>query len=268
MLAQQAGFANIGAVIGIVGEATAAFGVPLFGRNIVVLSRYTLIKALGAAPDGHKLRIFQRRLTLGCAFHESVIGFLCISVSLEHAAGKVRHGAVAAALGDCRRAIDVHIPESIFIRFGVVHLKALIERDLAGMELDIGIFCAKEESCRIQRFGIEVRKDAVHTLFQGAVFSGISHLIDQEQHMELGARSLAALFLHAVAAEMNGKGDIRKRPAYILRCDPFIRAFRMIVVAVHAQAGRGQEVGVRAVAFLIGNAHIIPAHNLAEDNCI
>ena len=268
MLAQQTCLSDICAVIGIVGEASAALGIPLFGRNIVVLGRDTLIETLGAAPDGHKFRIFQRRFALGCPFHESVVGFIGIAVSLENPACEMRHGAVSAAFGDRAGAVDVHIPECIIVCFRIVHLKAFIECETAGMELDIGFFCAKEESCRIQRLGIEVREDAVHALFQGAVFCGIRHLIDQEQHMELGTRSFAALFLHAVAAEMNGKGDIRERPAYILRGDPFIRAFRVIVVAVHAQTGRGQEVGVRAVAFLIGNAHIIPAHNLAEDNCI
>ena len=86
--------------------------------------------------------------------------------------------------------------------------------------------------------------------------------------MELGARSLAALFFHAVAAKMNSEGDIRKRPAHILRGDPIFRVFGMIIVTIHAQAGRSEKIGVCAIAFLIGHAHIVAAHNLTQDDCI
>ena len=136
------------------------------------------------------------------------------------------------------------------------------------MELDIGFFCAEKEPSSIQRLGIKVREDTVHALLQGTVFSGIGHFFDQKQHMELGARSLAALFLHAVAAEMNSKGDIRERPAHIFRGDPIFRVFRMIIVTIHAQAGCGQEVGIGAVSFLIGHAYIVAAHDLTQDDYI
>ena len=106
------------------------------------------------------------------------------------------------------------------------------------MELDIGFFCTEEEPSSVQRLGIKVRKDTVHTLLQCAVFSGIVHFFDQEQYMELGARSLAALFLHAVAAEMNSKSDIRECPAHVFRGDPIFRVFRMIIVTIHTKAGR------------------------------
>ena len=57
-----------------------------------------------------------------------------------------------------------------------------------------------------------------------------------------GTRSLATLYFHAVAAEMNSEGNIRERSADILWGDPFLRIFGMIIVTVHTQTGRGQEV--------------------------
>ena len=265
---QQTCLSDIRAVIRIVGEASAALGVPLLGRYIVLLSGHTLVESLCAAPNRHKLRIFQRRFALGGALHESVVCFLGIAIALEHTAGEVRHGAVAAAFGNRAGAVDVHVPERILISFRVVHLQTLIECDFTGVELDIGFFCAEEESSGIQRLGIEVRENAVHALFQGTVVSGICHLFDQEQHMELRARSLAALFFHAVAAEMYSEGDVRERPAHIFRGDPIIRVVGVIVITVHAQTGRGQEIGVGAIAFLIGNAHIVTAHDLTQKGCI
>ena len=268
MLAQQTCFANVGAVIGIVGITTAVLGVPLFGWDVVVLRGHTLVEALGAAPDGHELGILQRRLTLRRTFHESVVGFLGIAVSLEHAAGEMRHGAVAASFGDRTCAVDVHVPESIHVRIRVVHLQTLVERDAACMELDFGFFCTEEKPSCIQRPGIEIRKDAVDTLLQIAVLDRVGHFFDQEQHMELGTRSLATLYFHAVSAEMNGKGNIRECSADILRGDPILRVFGMIIVTVHTQTGRGQKVRICAITFFVGNAYIVTSDNLTQDGCI
>lgn len=86
--------------------------------------------------------------------------------------------------------------------------------------------------------------------------------------MELGPGSLSSLFLHVVAAEVNGKRDVREVPADMLRGDPVCGIVGMIVVTVHAHTGGVHEVGIGTIAIPVGNAHIIMADGPAQERFI
>ena len=143
---------------------------------------------------------------------------------------------------------------------GIVHVKALVQRDRSGEECGPRVFCAIEEPRRIQSLGIEVRKHSVHASFQIAVCFMIGHFIDQEQHVKLRARRFSTLRNHIVPTEMNGEGHIGKLTADVFGRYPVVGIVRMIVVAVQAQACGRNEIVVGTITVLIRHAYIVTGY--------
>jgi len=238
VLAEQAGLADIRTVLRIIGKAAGTLSIPLLGRHIAFFPGNPLEEALGRAPDRLEFGVIQRRITPGCTIHECLVSLIGITKAFEHTTGKTGHRAVAAAFRDGFGVRIIQIPEVIAFRIRVVHFQAFVQCDRAGMQFNKGIRCAEEEMCCVFCPGIEIRERLVRQLGQTLVFLVVCDLVCQQNAVELGPRSLAALGFHMVTAVVDGQRHIRKSAAHILGSYPIRRIIGVIVVAVLAQAVR------------------------------
>ena len=87
------------------------------------------------------------------------MGLIAITVALENLARKHRHRLVAAAFLNHGAALGCAVRQiGKAVLFGVVALKALVQRDGAGKEIDLRVVRAEEEACPVQRLRVEVRE--------------------------------------------------------------------------------------------------------------
>ena len=126
------------------------------------------------------------------------------------------------------------------------------------------ICCAEEEPRGVQSFGIEVGEDGVDQLLHTAVRYGIRHALDGEQHMELRAGRLAVLLTHVVAAVVNGECDTGKSRTDIRRSDPIRGILGVVVVTVHRQTIRADEIFPAAVVIPVFGAYIVMRDSLCQ----
>ena len=112
--------------------------------------------------------------------------------------------------------------------------------------------------------GIKVRECLVCQLGQTLIFLMFCDLVCQQNAVELGPRSLAALGFHVVAAVVNSQRHVRKDTAHILGRYPIRRIIGVIVVAVLAQTIGGLEVGCVSVVVLELSHHVVPPCGIAK----
>ena len=219
----------------------------LLGRDVVRRFRDLLIEALCAAPDLVKLLIVQGRHTGRRPFHESLVRFNGISKSFQNPTGKARHGGVSASLRDnaVRPAFIAQPGDQC-----VDGCRAIVPHGCIG-------FRSIDEAGGVQRVVIEKGKHLLNLFLQRGVLIRVCDRLDLKVHMELRARSAGVFHLHVVAAERDGVGDIRQHLIQLFRCDPFVRILAVIIVAVHHDDIRAEEVVGIPVSAPIFSAHMI-----------
>ena len=75
--------------------------------------------------------------------------------------------------------------------------------------------------------------------------------------MELGSSGFAVLLTHMEAAVMDGEGNARKRILHVCWGNPVGGIFGVVVVAVHRQAVRAEEVLAVSVVIHVLSADIV-----------
>ena len=140
---------------------------------------------------------------------------------------------------------------------GVVALKALIQRDGAGKEIDLRVARAKEEASSVQRLRVEVREQRVELRLHIGIGFHIDGRFDGEQAMESRPCGFLILGFHMMATEVNRQRHIREVAAHVVRGDPFVLVVGMVVIAVHAETVARDEIAAAAIVALIFGAHIV-----------
>ena len=139
----------------------------------------------------------------------------------------------------------------------VVHVQAFIQGDRPGMEHDLGVFCAKEETGRIQGLRVKVRKQRIDPFLQSAVCAGIGHLVNLEKAVEPGPGAFALLGQIVMAAEMEADRHVRQHLHDDFRCCPEFGIVAVIIVAVQRQTVGAHKVVPGAVPALVLHRHIV-----------
>ena len=212
-------------------------------------------------PDGHQFLLFQRRGAFIRLFHKAVERFFAVTVFLDDATGKAGHGCITAAFGN---DLVATVRTAAHIGIEVIPGQVLTEGHLAGENLHLGFCRAKEETGGIQSLGVEVREDGIDQLLHFAVGCRVGHALNGKQHMELGTSGLAVLLAHMETAVMDGKGDAGECRLYISRSDPIGRILGVVIVTVHGETVRAEEVFSVAVMVHILGAHIVTADGGSE----
>ena len=253
-ISQHTGFTHVRIVRRPEGEIVRGVGVVFLRR----LASDPLIKAAGAAPDRRQFPVRQRRVTLGGFLKEQVVGLVSVAVALENLACEHRHRPVAAAFLNHGAALGCAVRQiGKAVLFGVVALKALVQRDGAGKEIDLRVVRAEEEACPVQRLRVEVREQRVEPSLHIGIGFHIRGRLNGEQAMESRPCGFLILGLHMMAAEVNRQRHIREVAAHVVRGDPFVLVVGMVIIAVHAEAVARDEIAAAAVAVLILGAYII-----------
>ena len=197
------------------------------------------------------------------------MGLIGIAVALENLAREHRHRPVAAALLNHGAALGCAVRQiGKAVLFGVVALKALVQRDAAGKEIDLRVVRAEEEASPVQRLRVEVREQRIEPRFHIGVGFHIRGRLDCEQAMESRPCGFLILGLHMMATEMNRQRHIREVAAHIVRGNPFVLVVGVVVIAVHAETVARDEVAAAAVAVLILGAYIIVHDRFSQTGSI
>ena len=186
------------------------------------------------------------------------MGLIGIAVALENLTCEHRHRSISAALLNHSAALGCAVRQiGKAVLFGVVALKALVQRDGAGKEIDLRVVRAEEETSSVQRLRVEVREQRVEPSLHIGIGFHIRGWLNGEQAMESRPCGFLILGLHMMAAEVNRQRHIREVVTHIVRGDPFVCMVGMVVIAVHAEAVARDEIAAAAVAVLILGAYIV-----------
>ena len=252
ILGQHLGLPDIGIVLRLIAGRIV---VDLRG-HIAVLLPDAGKEALGAVPDGGKLRCLQRRDALYRLVHERLIRLVGIPILLDDTTGEAGHGGVAAAFGNDSVAVVLTVWHIVVE--GIL-LQKLRQGHAARIDGDIRSAGSEEEAGGVQRLGVKVREDRIDQLLHVTVQGRVSDVVDGKQNMELGPRRFPVLLPHVEAAVMDGEGHAGESLHDVLRCLPTGRVLGVVVVAVHRQAVAANEVVAVAVAVSVLRAHIVVA---------
>ena len=252
MFCQYLGLPDVGEVLRLI----AGVVVVDLRRDVAILRGDTGEELLGAAPDGLKLRIRERRITLGGFIEEALVGLVGIAVFLNDATGKTGHGGVPASFGDD----PVTIPAAAHVLIkGIGVLQKVGQVHAAFPDLHLGSGRPEKEPGCIQRLRIEIRKDGIDQFLQVAVGGRIRHEVNREQDMELRTGRLAVFLPVVETAVVDGKAHARKGSGHVVRGDPLCGIFGVVVVAIDREAVASDEVVVVAVVVLIFGAYVVVA---------
>ena len=186
------------------------------------------------------------------------MGLVSVAVALENLAREHRHRPVAAAFPNHGAALGCAVRQiGEAVLFGVIALKAFVQRDAAGKEIDLRVVRAEEEASPVQRLRVEVREQRVEPSLHIGIGFHIRGRLNGEQTMESRPCGFLILGLHMMAAEVNRQRHIREVAANVVRGDPFVLMVGMVVIAVHAEAVARDEIAAAAVAVLILGAYIV-----------
>ena len=115
----------------------------------------------------------------------------------------------------------------------------------------------ENKSGRIQRIVIEEGKRLLYRSFDGSIMLCVLCLFYGKVHMELRSRSPAVFFLHMVPAWHRRIIHIFQKPFHLVESDPVLRIFGMVVITIHHDDIRLQEVTDIAVVLLKLSAHMV-----------
>ena len=245
---------DIGVIFGLVRH----IGIVGFRGNVSVLLADTCKKLLRRVPNGSEFLIVKWRFALGGFFEECLVCLFGVSVFLDDSACKTRHRGVTASFGnDGGGTATGHIRIEVFFQ-------KLGKVDTALIKLHFGVGSSEEKSRGIEGVGIEVGEDAVHESFHIAVCDGICHAADWEEDVELWSRCLAVFLTHMRTAVMDGKGNTGERLQDIGGHHPIVGIFGVVVVAIHGQTIRTEEIFTVAIVVFIFGANIIVRNRSLE----
>ena len=257
MLRQNLCLSDIGEIVRFIGGVI----VIQFGRNISVLLLNPGIEFLSAVPNGRQFLLFQRRDAFIRFFHEALESGVIVTVLFDDATCKTGHGGITAAFGN---DLVAAVRAAAHIGIEVIPGQILTEGHLAGENLHLWFCRAEEESGGIQSLGIEIRENGVDQLLHFAVCRSIRHIINGKQHMELGTGGFAVFLTHIEATVVNGKGNAGKSRLNISRSNPIGGIIGVVIVTVHGETVRAEEVFSVAVMVHILGAHIVTADGSSE----
>ena len=120
--------------------------------------------------------------------------------------------------------------------------------------------CTEQKPRRIQCIPIKKRKLLLHRSLQRRIILRILRLFDLKIHMEFRPRCPAFLHLHMVPAIGNPIRDIRQKGIQLLRRNPLLRILCMVIVTIHHQYIRPDEIVLAAVILPVFRAHMVIPH--------
>ena len=249
VLCQHFSLTYIGEVLRLVGSII----VINLGRNITVLHLHLGIELLCRVPNSHQFLLIKRRGAFFCFFQETVKCGFVIAVLFDDTTGKAGHCCVTASFGNSGYTLTI----VYHIRIEVFCGQELTQSHITLDDFHFRGCGAKEETSSIQGFGIKVREDCIDQLLHFAVSGSIGHPINGKQNVELGACGFAVLFTHMGTAVVNCKSNAGKCLLNILNGYPIGRVLGVVIVTIHGQTIRADEVITVAVAVQIFGTDIV-----------
>ena len=262
---QDAGLGDVGLVGGLI-EIIPVLLLIFLRRNIIRGGGDPLPERDGAAPDGIQLRGIQRGIAVLRPVFEKPGGFLRVAEAEEDLGRVAGEGRVPPALRDFAGCLGEGDGGGGLIRLAL--LKPLVQRQGTGAKEDLRIAGAVEEAGGVQGLFIEEGEELRGLALEGGIVLGAFRRTDGEEAVEAGAGRLRALLLHVIAAEVEGQGDALEEGLDLLRGDPVLGTVAVVVVTVHGEAVRGEEVLLLAIVIAVGDGHIVTGNGPAEGSFV
>ena len=249
VLCQHFRLTYVGEVLRLIGSVI----VVNFGRNIAVLHLHLGIELLCRVPNGHQFLLIKRRGAFFCFLQEAVQCGFVIAVLLDDATGKAGHRCVTASFGNGGNTLTV----VCHIRIEILCGQELTQSHISLDDFHFRGCGAKEETSSIQGFGIKVRENGVDQLLHFAVSGSIGHPVNGKQNVEFGACGFAVLFTHMGTAVVNRKSNAGECLLDIFHGYPIGRVLGVVIVTIHGQTIRADEVITVAIAVQIFGTDIV-----------
>ena len=190
-------------------------------------------------PDGHQFLLFQGRIALVGFLHEALESGIVVTVLFDDATGKAGHGSITAAFVNNLCAAVCTLGH---ICIKIICGQILAQGHFTRVKFDLWVRRSEKETGSIQSLCIEIRENGIDQFLHFAVCGGVRHILNGKQDMELGTSGFAVFLSHMKAAVVNGKGNAGKSRLNISRSDPIGRVLGVVIVTVHRQTVRAEEV--------------------------
>ena len=176
----------------------------------------------------------------------------------------MRHRIVAAALRDRTTHINRHSGFFLFQHIGFVQVFINLKKAVMPHYIVLCAFAPKKEPSGIDCIVIKERILFLKRTLDRRIKCWVCILCYWEQDVILRTSSLAVLFLHMITARNQHKLHILKNFRELVRCQPFLWFFRVIVITIKRDNRCRNKVFNAAVVVLVLCKHLILSDSLDQ----